>query len=140
MQHHTVDTVVLAGYMKKVGPKTLPYFQGRILNTHPALLPRFGGKNTYRVYVHQTVIASGETESDVSIHVVDAEYDAGRVVAQARVPVQPTNTPEELAERVLEREHTFFPETLQRIATGECISRWSKHTGGGRTRLGRADR
>jgi len=116
---HGTDTVVLAGYMKKLGPETLSRFKGRILNIHPALLPKFGGKGMYGMHVHKAVIASGESESGVSIHVVDAEYDTGPVIAQARVPVEPTDTPEELAERVLQMEHSFFPETLQRIVAGE---------------------
>ena len=116
---HSVDIVVLAGYMKKLGPQTLARFSGRILNIHPAMLPNFGGKGMYGMRVHEAVIAAGETESGVSIHLVDAEYDTGAVIAQARVPVMPADTPETLADRVLEREHTFFPETLQKIVAGE---------------------
>lgn len=116
---HGADTVVLAGYMKKLGPRTLSRFSGRILNIHPALLPRFGGTGMYGMNVHRAVIAAGESESGVSIHLVDADYDTGPVIAQARVPVEPGDTAETLAERVLRREHSFFPETLQRIASGE---------------------
>lgn len=118
---HGADIVVLAGYMKKLGPETLSHFQGRIINVHPALLPKFGGKGMYGIHVHETVISSGESESGVSVHVVEDEYDTGPVLAQARVPVEPTDTPQTLAERVLRREHTFLPETLQRIATGELL-------------------
>jgi phosphoribosylglycinamide formyltransferase-1 len=75
----------------------------------------------YGMHVHEAVIAAGERESGVSIHVVDADYDTGPVVAQAHVPVEPTDTPNTLAERVLQREHTFFPETLQRIVNGELL-------------------
>lgn len=121
MLKHAVDIVVLAGYMKKLGPRTLGHFAGRILNIHPALLPKFGGKGMYGMHVHEAVIAAGESHSGVSIHLVDAEYDTGPVIAQACVPVEPTDTPETLAARVLEREHTFFPETLQRIAAGEIM-------------------
>ena len=119
MLKHAVDLIVLAGYMKKLGPRTLARFEGRILNIHPALLPKFGGKGMYGMHVHEEVIAAGETESGVSIHLVDADYDTGPVIAQARVPVEPTDTPETLAARVLEREHSFFAETLQRVVTGE---------------------
>jgi phosphoribosylglycinamide formyltransferase-1 len=121
MLEHAVDVIVLAGYMKKLGPKTLSHFAGRILNIHPSLLPKFGGKGMYGMHVHEAVIASGEIESGVSIHLVDAEYDTGPVIAQARVPVEPEDTPEMLATRVLEREHTFFAETLQKIVTREII-------------------
>jgi len=116
---HGVDTVVLAGYMKKLGPETLSRFQGRILNIHPALLPKFGGKGMYGMHVHEAVIAAGESESGVSIHIVDAEYDTGPVIAQARVPIEPADTPETLAKRVIQKEHMFFPEILRKIAIGE---------------------
>ena len=121
MVAHGVDLIVLAGYTKKLGPRTLSLFAGRILNIHPALLPKFGGKGMYGIHVHEAVIASGETESGVSIHIVDAEYDTGPVIAQARVPVEPMDTPETLSARVLQREHTFFVETLQKIVTGEIV-------------------
>jgi len=116
---YRVDIVILAGYMKKLGPETLSCFHGRVLNIHPALLPKFGGTGMYGVHVHEAVITAGETESGVSIHLVDAEYDTGPVIAQAVVSVERTDTAETLAVRILKREHTFFPETLQRIVTGE---------------------
>jgi len=119
MKMHAVDVVVLAGYAKKLGPKTIANYDGRILNIHPALLPKFAGKGMYGMGVHEAVIASGDVESGVSIHLVDAEYDTGRIVAQSRVIVKRTDTPQTLAKRVLEREHAFVPEVLQRIATGE---------------------
>ncbi|MBL4575099.1 MAG: phosphoribosylglycinamide formyltransferase [Opitutaceae bacterium] len=121
MLEHQVDIIVLAGYMKKIGPKTLSHFSSRILNIHPSLLPKFGGKGMYGSRVHQAVIASGEKESGVSIHIVDAEYDTGPVIAQARVPVESVDTPEVLASRILQCEHTFFAETLQKIVTGEIV-------------------
>jgi len=119
MLDHGVDVIILAGYMRKLGPRTLSRFSNRILSIHPALLPKFGGEGMYGMNVHKAVIAAGETESGVSIHVVDGEYDTGPIIAQSRVPVEPTDTPETLATRVLQREHTFFPETLQKIATGK---------------------
>ena len=74
---HCVDVVILAGYMRKIGPKTRARFAGRILNIHPALLPKFGGKGMYGLRVHEAVLAAGETETGVSIHIVDEEYDTG---------------------------------------------------------------
>ena len=121
MLEYAVDIIVLTGYMKKLGPRILSHFAGRILNIHPALLPKFGGKGMYGMHVHEAVIASGETESGVSIHIVDAEYDTGPVIAQAHVPVEPMDTPETLAARVLQREHTLFSETLQKIVTEEIM-------------------
>ena len=119
MIEHLVDIIVLAGYMKKLGPKTLAHFAGRILNVHPALLPGYGGKGMYGMNVHEAVIAAGETESGVSIHVVDGNYDTGPVIARARVPVDQEDTAETLAAKVLKQEHLLFPETLQKIVTGE---------------------
>ena len=121
MLEHSVEIITLAGYMKKLGPRTLSHFQGRILNIHPALLPKFGGKRMYGRHVHEAVIASGETESGVSIHLVDAAYDTGPILAQSRVIVKPTDTAETLAARVLQREHTFFSETLQKIVKGTIL-------------------
>ena len=115
---HSADVVFLAGYMKKLGPKTLATFRGRIFNTHPALLPAFGGQGMYGSRVHEAVLASGARESGPSFHLVEAEYDTGRVLAQARVPVEAGDTVETLAERVRARERELVVETLHRIATG----------------------
>jgi phosphoribosylglycinamide formyltransferase-1 len=111
-----VDLVFLAGYMKKLGPKVLRAFDGRIMNTHPALLPRFGGKGMYGSHVHAAVLAAGDTETGVTIHLVNADYDMGRVVAQCRVPVLPGDSVETLAARVQKREREFVVETLAESA------------------------
>lgn len=116
---HRADLVFLAGFMKKIGPQTLHAFRGRILNTHPALLPKHGGRGMYGMNVHRAVIAAGETESGVSIHIVDEHYDTGPVLAQCRVPVLPDDTAEALCARVMERERRFVVETLKKIAGGE---------------------
>jgi len=113
---HAVDIVVLAGYMKKVGSQTLARFRGRVLNTHPALLPKFGGKGMYGLHVHRAVLAAGEAKSGASVHLVNDEYDAGPVIAQFEVPVAAADTPESLAERVQERERAIVVEVLGRIA------------------------
>ena len=114
-----VDLIVLAGYMRKLGPRTLAAFPRRILNAHPALLPKFGGQGMYGLHVHAAVLAARETETGVTIHVVDAVYDHGTVLAQDHVPVIPGDTPEALASRVQAREQTLFPIVLQRIISGE---------------------
>jgi len=116
---YSVDIVVLAGYMKKVGPELLSRYKGAVLNIHPALLPKFGGDGMYGIRVHRAVLAAGEKKSGVSIHIVDENYDTGPIIAQVEVPIEPGDTPESLAVRVLEQEHLLFPETLQEIATGE---------------------
>lgn len=116
---HEVDLLILAGYMKKIGPSVLARFAGRVLNIHPALLPKFGGRGMYGIRVHQAVLAAGESETGVTIHIVDTEYDTGQIIAQTRVPVLTDDNPESLAKRVLEREHSFLIETLQQIVGGE---------------------
>ena len=118
LQEHGVDVVVLAGYMKMLGPAVLSRYEGRVLNVHPALLPKFGGKGMYGRRVHEAVLASGESITGASVHVVDAEYDHGPVVAQIEVPVLGGDTVESLSARVLEREHELLVETLQKVATG----------------------
>ena len=114
-----VQVVALAGYMKMLGTRTLDAYRSRILNVHPALLPKFGGQGMYGERVHEAVLASGERVSGVTVHLVDEVYDHGPVVAQTQVPVLPDDTPGTLAARVLEQEHVLYPETIQRIATGE---------------------
>jgi phosphoribosylglycinamide formyltransferase-1 len=114
-----VDVVFLAGYMKKLGPRVLRAFEGRILNTHPALLPRFGGPGMYGDRVFEAVLEAGETESGISIHLVDAEYDSGAVVRQCSVPVLPGDSLDDLKARVRAREKDFVVETFGQIARGE---------------------
>jgi phosphoribosylglycinamide formyltransferase-1 len=113
-----VTWVLLLGYMKKLGPKTLAAFNGRIINTHPALLPKFGGKGFYGRKVHEAVIAAGETESGATIHLVDMEYDEGPKLSQVRVPVRPQDTVETLEHRVKHAEQKLLINTL-----GELVNR-----------------
>jgi len=121
LQRHGVDTVVLAGYMKRLGPMTLQAYRGRILNIHPALLPKFGGKGMYGKRVHEAVLAAGEKVTGVTIHSVDENYDAGPIINQCQVPVLEGDTVDSLAERVLKHEHVLYVETLQKIADGRIV-------------------
>jgi phosphoribosylglycinamide formyltransferase-1 len=116
---HGADTVILAGYMKKLGAATLQAYRGRILNIHPALLPKFGGPGMYGGRVHAAVLAAGEPVSGVTVHLVDELYDHGPILAQCEVPVKAGDTPETLAARVLAHEHRLYAETLRRVAAGE---------------------
>ena len=118
VQHRT-DIVFLAGYMKKLGPRTLSHFRGRILNTHPALLPKFGGLGMYGSRVHAAVLAAAERVTGVSVHRVEGDYDSGPILAQCEVPVLPGDDVESLSARVQTRERIFVVETLARIARGE---------------------
>lgn len=119
LQAHDVQVVCLAGYMKKLGPQTLSVYHRRVLNVHPALLPNHGGQGFYGERVHTAVLAAGDTVSGVTVHLVDGEYDQGPVVDQRTVPVEPNDTVERLAARVLAVEHVFYPVTLQKIARGQ---------------------
>lgn len=113
------ELIVLSGYMRRLGPETLARFKGRILNIHPALLPRHGGHGLYGRRVHEAVRASGDTRSGASIHIVDADYDTGPVIAQAEVPVGPRDSVDDIEARVRAIEPGLMVETLRRIAEGE---------------------
>jgi len=116
LEAHRIDVICLAGYMKLIPAKVIRHFRDRILNIHPALLPKFGGKGMYGMRVHGAVIAAGETESGPTAHLVDEIYDHGDIVMQMRVPVLPGDTPEDLQKRVLEAEHKLYPEALRALA------------------------
>jgi phosphoribosylglycinamide formyltransferase 1 len=101
--------IILAGYMLKIPANVIDAFPGRIINIHPALLPKFGGKGLYGIRVHRAVLAAGETHSGCSVHIVTKEYDEGPVVGQSTVPVEPGDTAEDLAARILKEEHKLLP-------------------------------
>jgi phosphoribosylglycinamide formyltransferase-1 len=111
-----IDCILLAGYMKQVPPEVVARYRGRILNIHPALLPKFGGPGMYGMRVHEAVLAAGERESGATVHFVDEEYDHGAILLQDRVPVLPGDTPEQLAARVLKVEHRLFPQAVNLLA------------------------
>ncbi len=119
LRQHGVELVVCAGYMRRVGARVLAAFPRRVVNIHPALLPRFGGRGMHGIHVHEAVLAAGVRETGVTVHLVDEIYDHGPILAQARVPVCEGDTPEGLQARVLKTEHRLYPETLCRIACGE---------------------
>ena len=119
LKEYDTQLVVLAGYMKRIGSRTLSAYEGRILNIHPCLLPKYGGQGMYGMRVHEAVLAAGDTESGVTIHVVNEEYDKGAILAQRRVPVETGDTPESLAKRVLAVEHELYVEVLRDIMAGE---------------------
>ena len=119
LSKHGVDMIFLAGYMRMLHISVLEKYDHRIFNIHPALLPKFGGKGMYGMNVHKAVIEAGETETGVTIHRVNAEYDSGEIVSQTKVPVMEGDTPETLAARVLAREHEFLVEVLSDISEGK---------------------
>jgi phosphoribosylglycinamide formyltransferase 1 len=117
--HADVQVVFLGGYMKRLGPRTLAAFHGRILNTHPALLPKFGGQGMFGDRVFEAVLAARELESGASVHLVEAEYDTGAVLRQGRVSVLPGDDVESLRARVQACEREVVVETLAALANGE---------------------
>jgi phosphoribosylglycinamide formyltransferase 1 len=119
LHRHQAELIVLAGYMRQLGQKTLSHYQGRIINIHPALLPKYGGVGVYGMHLHEAVLAAGESETGVTVHLVDEEYDHGAIIAQCRLLVKEDDTAVTLAQRVLECEHRFLVETLAKIVTGE---------------------
>lgn len=113
LQEWETDLIALAGYLKKIPPAVLDAFPKRILNIHPSLLPKFGGKGFYGSRVHAAVLEAGETESGCSVHIVTEEFDEGPVIARAKVPVKDKDTPKRLGNRVLEQEHQLYPKAIQ---------------------------
>jgi phosphoribosylglycinamide formyltransferase-1 len=109
------DWICLAGFLRLLPLEVLRRFHNRILNIHPALLPKFGGKGMYGRHVHEAVLAANETESGCSVHYVTERYDEGETVLQLKCPVLPDDTPESLATRVLELEHQAYPEALAKL-------------------------
>ncbi len=130
LERHRVDLIVLAGFLKVMRGPVLEAFAGRILNTHPALLPRYGGPGMYGRHVHEAVLSQGDRETGVSVHIVTGSLDAGPVVDQRRVPVEPGDTPERLAERLHPVEHALVISVVERFARGELPLPWPGPTEG----------
>ncbi|MDH3365609.1 MAG: phosphoribosylglycinamide formyltransferase [Thermoplasmata archaeon] len=119
LEKHKVNLVCLAGYLRMLTPLMINRYAGRILNTHPALLPSFGGKGMHGLNVHKAAIDYGVKVSGCTIHVVTLEVDGGPVVLQKAVPVLEDDTPETLQERVLKEEHKLYPRAIQLFAEGK---------------------
>lgn len=115
LQDLKTDLVVLAGFLWKVPANLIQAFPERIINIHPALLPKFGGKGMYGHFVHEAVLAAGEPESGITIHYVNEKYDDGGVILQERCAVSPEDTPETLARKVQALEHQWFPLIVERL-------------------------
>ena len=121
LRSHSADVVLLAGYMKRLGPEVLAEYSGRILNTHPSLLPKFGGAGFYGLKVHEAVLAAGETVTGATVHVVTADYDEGPIEGQTEVAVLAGDTPEQLQDRVKTAEQRLLVSVLS-----EWAKRWPR--------------
>lgn len=114
LARHDIEWICLAGYLRLLPDEILHRYKNRILNIHPALLPKFGGKGMYGMRVHEAVLASGDKESGCTVHLVTEKYDEGPVLLQKKCAVEPEDTPETLAHRVLKLEHQAYSEALKK--------------------------
>ncbi len=121
LKDYNVDLVILAGYMKKILPPLLTEYKNRILNIHPALLPKYGGKGYYGLNVHKKVLENNEKETGPTVHLVDEIYDHGKILGQYKLNIIPGLTPEELQQRVLELEHLLYSRVIKDIEEGYII-------------------
>jgi len=110
-----INFIVLAGFLWKIPDQLIKAFPGKIINIHPALLPKYGGKGMYGSHVHESVIAAGEKESGITIHYVDEHYDHGQPIFQAKVTIDPNDTPESLAVKIHKLEHKYYPVVIEEI-------------------------
>lgn len=115
LQKYEIGHIVLAGFLLKVSDVILKAFPNKIINIHPALLPKFGGKGMYGNRVHQAVVEALETESGITIHYVNENYDEGNIIFQATCPVLPSDTPEMVADKVHALEYEHFPKVIEKV-------------------------
>ena len=121
LRKHDIDMIVLAGFLWLVPQYLIDAFPNRIVNIHPALLPKFGGKGMYGMHVHEAVKQSGETETGITIHLIDGNYDKGSTVFQAKVAIDPSDSPDDIANKVHALEYKHYPEVIEEIA-GRILS------------------
>lgn len=115
LREKCIDFLVLAGFLWKIPAALVAAFRGRIINIHPALLPKYGGKGMYGQRVHEAVITAGDLQTGITIHYVDELYDHGQVIFQAVCAVEPTDTPETLAQKVHQLEWAHFPNIIEEV-------------------------
>lgn len=116
LEENKVDLVILVGYMRILSTEFVKRFKHKIINVHPALIPKFSGKNFFGANVHESVLAAGEKETGMTIHYVDEEVDSGEIIVQKKCEVLPTDTPETLKERVQALEKKWYPEIIRQLA------------------------
>lgn len=117
LKAHAIDWVLCLGYLKRIGPQVVSAYKDRMINVHPSLLPKFGGRGMYGLAVHQAVLDAGETETGATVHFVNEAYDEGAIIAQIRVTIPPKTDSIALAALVLKAEHQLVLNTLSRLFT-----------------------
>lgn len=115
LEEKKIDLVILAGFLWKIPSAIIKAYPGKIINIHPALLPKYGGKGMYGVHVHAAVLTAGDSESGITIHYVDEQYDHGATIFQATCEVHPNDTPDSLAQRIHKLEHEHFPKVIEAV-------------------------
>lgn len=120
LQQKGIHFIVLAGFLLKIPGSLIAAFPGHIINIHPALLPKYGGKGMYGQFVHEAVIKAGEKESGITIHFVDEHYDHGATIFQTTCPVSGSDTPESLAQKIHFLEHQHFAPVVERLILKDC--------------------
>ena len=115
LQKNGIDYIILAGFLWKIPSKLIDHYPNRIINIHPALLPKYGGKGLYGHYVHEAMLAAAEKESGITIHYVDEHYDHGDHILQEKVTIDPHDTPDTLAKKVQQLEHRYFPAAIETV-------------------------
>ncbi len=115
LKNKNIDLVVLAGFLRRVGSHVLSCFKNKVINSHPALLPKFGGQGMYGIHVHRAVHQAQEKTTGVTIHYVNEEYDQGTIIAQKKIDILKNDTPESLEDRVKKLEKTFYASIIEQI-------------------------
>jgi phosphoribosylglycinamide formyltransferase 1 len=118
LQQYHIDYIVLAGFLLMIPENIIRMYPQKIINIHPALLPKYGGKGMYGNFVHEAVIREKQKESGISIHFVNEKYDEGQIIFQAKCPVEPWDTPESLAAKIHKLEYRYFPEVIEKVLLG----------------------
>jgi phosphoribosylglycinamide formyltransferase 1 len=115
LTNHDIDKIVLAGFLLKIPANLIQSFPEQIINIHPALLPKYGGKGMYGDFVHEAVKASGDQETGITIHLVNENYDEGKIIFQAAVNIRPEDTPADIAQKVHQLEYEYFPKVIESL-------------------------
>lgn len=121
LSDYNIDLIVLAGFLALIPPQLVNAYKNRIINIHPALLPKYGGKGMYGDRVHRSVLNNKDAESGISIHYVNEKYDEGNIILQARCPVHSNDTPETLADRIHKLEYRYYPQCIEQLIDLDLI-------------------